>query len=1227
VLKLGIRFEVEEKENKPMRKKHHLFLSIIGGWMLFMLCSNKAQGQFEVKGKLCIPDQECKSDSVSFADTLKTSTAWRWDFGDPGAGAGNFSTKKNPKHLYQSPGVKLVTLVRTVNGVQETVTKTITIGVPPPQFQNWRPDTMICKEDLGKLVLNPYPTNAPNGAKYMWFPKGDTTQTIKVDSSGCYSVEVTNAEGCSYQDRITVRVCLESPAPPSSKWFFGNNAGLDFQGNNPTPITTGQLNTPEGTASISNKKGKLLFYTDGVKIYDINGAIMPSKGGDTTSLGGSPNSTQSALIVPKPICRGCEYLYYVFTTSEINGKKRLSYSVVDMRGNAGKGEIVEKNVILNDNTTEQITSIFNPTDSTYWVVARDYKSNVFRLYNATKAGLSQPKLIPLGSVQDTTTKAEGYMKFSTPDTTGISRLAVVIPGPPRNLVELYNFNTSTGQISGPVKVDLGPAPPKAYGVEFSPDGTKMYVSLQKGATDTTYSKLWQFDITGDSARIADSKILIDSSATKIYGALQIGSDSRIYMAIKDSQYLGVINAPDEDSQDEVEFVANGVFLGGKTSQLGLPNSVVEPSGGSGGPSIMYRDTCANQPTNFQASPLCDPIKDTYTWNFGDGSAPMSGQNQQVQHTYRLPGTYTVSLNLKNKCKDTTITQRITIIATPDPIKLKSPIDTCVNRLVLDAGVQAEQYLWLRNGVPISREKTISLRPNGGSGAYRVLAANGVEGQCFSQGNTQITLRQPPAYSLGPDTSLCVGGGTVVLNAKPTPTNWNKFLWNTGETTQLITVNTPGFYSVQVTINAGTPQACVNEDTIRVRPLPKARMQATLTPPTGCTTRDGRIVIGAITPNGNYNYSWFGANDTPLTGTGNTLANLAEGTYKVRLTGNSAVCATDSSFSLKVVKTLRLQPTIVNARCTLPSSGAINLNTLAGTPTRYVWTTAQGAGIGTSAPLLSNLTPGKYNVKVTDSGGCDTTLNDITVGIIPEKFLDLGPDREKCIGDTALLIPALPALAGNQYKWSTGETTNRITVSRAGTYTLTVTNSVTGCTDTDDFGYSLAPRPIYDLTRDVGICDLDAGATATLIVRPTTPNLRYRWFPPIDGTTPRVTVSQVGVYRVSITSPASCEVIDTVKVVVRCEPRIYIPDVFTPNGDGNNDVLKVYGDHLTDFELKIFNRWGEVIFYTNDITKQWDGKYRDELYPPMVYPYVVSFKSEFFPERPRSSQRGAVMLLR
>ncbi|TAE40940.1 MAG: PKD domain-containing protein [Runella slithyformis] len=1208
-----------------MTKKRFILRFALISLLFGVLFSNATHAQFVVGGRLCVPDPGCKSsDSTSFRDTLSTATAWQWNFGD--MGGSNTSSLRNPKHVYRQAGTYRVTLRRTANGQTDSLSRQISIGQIPPPFQQWKPDTTICPGE--KLPLNPYPMGAPAGAKYVWYPKGDTTQILRVDSSGCYSVEVILPNGCSYEDRTNVKICLERTNQEGAKWFFGNNAGLDFSGGAPRPITEGKLNTPEGTSAISNSKGKLLFYTDGLRVYNRDHGIMPSK--DTSLLAGSPNSSQSALIVPQPTCRGCEYLYLIFTTTEINGKKQLSYSTVDMRRNGGKGEVIKKNVPLNNPTvnptTERIVSVRNERDSTYWIVSRDFGSNIFRVYHSTPAGLQESGVFPLGQAETSPNQAEGYMKFSDRDSTGLRNLAVVVPGPPQNKVQVFKFNDSTGRIIGlPLTLNLGPAPPKAYGVEFSPDGSKMYVSMQGDSAKKAPSRLWQFDLgLKDSSRIADSKILIDSSATQIYGALQVGSDGRIYLAVKDSQFLGVINEPDQDSQREVQFVLNGINLGGKTSQLGLPNFVQNFTNESSGPGFSYADTCSNQPTTFTASPLCDPIKDTYTWNFGDGSAPVTSQQTEQKHTFAKAGTYMVSLRLVNKCKDTTITQPVTIIATPDAIKLKSPIDTCVNTLSLDAGVQAERYVWLRNGSPIARTRKLTIT-NAQSGTYIVLAANGLEAQCLSQGRAQITVRKPPAFSLGPDSSVCTtGSSSVELDARRGPTRWDLFKWNTGETTQKITVTKPGTYAVQVT---NTSSGCVNEDTLFIKALPRARLGASLQAPTGCTTRDGSIVIGSTVPAASgYTYEWFDANNMPVMGAGSSLLNVAQGTYKVRVRGNPAACATDSAFTLRAVNNLRLQAAVVNARCTLPTSGVISLTAQSGNPTIYAWTNTTGMALGVSSPLLNNLAPGRYNVKVTDAGGCDTTLRDIAVGITQEKFLNLGPDRKRCVGDTLLLIPTLPLLAGNVYNWSTGETTPRITVNKAGSYKLTVTNPATGCTDNDELSVTLVPRPTYDLSKDVPLCDLDGGATANLVVRGGASNLSYFWFHS-EEIKPRIVVNRIGTYRVRISNPEGCEVLDTARVFVRCEPRVFVPDAFSPNGDGTNEVLTIFGDHFTDFEMRIFNRWGEIIFYTNDINQKWDGSYRGSSYPPMTYPYTVSFKAKFFPERGLISQRGSVLLIR
>ncbi len=1197
-----------------MRKHQYILLL----WLVACFCciqQVQAQVKFVIKGRLCAPDAGCKVDSTIFADTLKTATAWQWNFGDGGT-----SAKKAPKHFYMQAGTFTVSLTRTVAGLPQTVTDTVNIGKLPPEFQQWKKDTMICPNT--KYKIDPYPLLAPSGAKYLWYPTGDTTQTITTDSSGCYSVQVTYSNGCSYENKTQVKVCLEQSKKEGAKWYFGSNAGLDFSGGSPRPLTDGQLNTPEGTTSISNSKGKLLFYTDGITIYDKGHAVMASK--DTAKLKGSPNSAQSALIVPQPTCRGCEYLYYVFTTSEINGTKQFSYSIVDMRRNMGKGEVVQKNIPLQNPTTERIASVRNDRDSTYWVVTHDYGNNIFRVYHATNAGLRESGVYPTGVAQTQPNQGEGYMKFSPKDSTGKQKIVIVVPGPARNIVQIFDFNDSTGNISGkPLTLDLGPAPPKAYGIEFSPDGSKMYVSLSGNSTAAAPSRLWQFDLAlKDSTRISDSKILIDSSATQVYGALQIGSDGKIYLAIKDSEYLGVVNVPNEDSQLSVKFIADGIYLAGRKSQLGLPNFVQNFTEPSTGPGFTVSDTCSGRPTNFQSSPLCDPLKDTYTWNFGDNTPPVSGKQAMQAHTYAKAGTYKVSLRLVNQCKDTLISKNVTIIATPETPRLRSPLDTCVNTLDLDAGVTAERYLWLRNGFVVGRTKKITIT-NAQSGAYQLVVANGEEGQCPATARGQIIVRKPPAFPLGADTSLCIGANTsILLDAKrATGARWDSFRWNTGETTQTITVKQAGTYAVQVKNDA---TQCINTDTLIVRALPKARLQATLTPPTGCTIKDGSIVVAGVTPNAIYKYQWTDPTNMPV-GNGTTiLNNIGQGTYKVLLTGNAAVCATDSSFKLEAVNNLRIAPTITNARCTQPTAGTITIAATAGTPTAYSWTNTAGMAIGTNAALLKNLSPGKYNVKVTDNTGCETKLNDIVVGLTPERFVNLGPDRIKCIGDTVILTPTGPVLVGNKYIWTTSDTTKRIIVSKAGTYKIDVTNSLTGCTDADDVKVEFVPRPVYDMTKEVPLCEIDS-RSALLIIRGA-PNLSYLWLRS-EQKEPRITVSQAGAYPVRISNPEGCIVTDTAKVLVRCEPQIYVPEVFTPNGDGLNDKLDLYGDHFLDLEFRIFNRWGEVVFYSTDITQKWDGTFRGVSYPPMSYAWTVSFRPNYAPGLSRITKRGAVVLVR
>ncbi|WP_245563692.1 PKD domain-containing protein [Spirosoma luteum] len=1213
-------------------------IRVAGLWaVLFLLAGQTAswaQG-FKISGKTCVPDIECKSDSVVFTDSVLTGVTNRvWDFGD-----GTTVTKQRDsvaRHVYQQAGSYTIRLTRTVNGVTQTASKPITVYNRPQPFANWRTDTTICTGET--ITLDPYAGSpAQSGLRFIWYPKGDTTQSIQVDSSGCYSVEAISPNGCSYQDRINVDVCGEKKESQGVKWYFGQNAGLDFSGGgSPKPITDGKLNTIEGSSSIANTKGILLFYTDGIIIYDKDGTPLKSLvPGDTNTvqqpLKGSKNSTQSALIVPKPTCRGCEYLYYVYTTSEIRGQKTLTYSVVDMRQNGGKGAIVEKNLLLANQGTEQSASVENKRDSTYWVITRKYGTNQFEVRHLTRSDNADPVTYTGGQVIDSLANAEGYIKIGPADTSSANQatrpMAVVIPGPPKNSVDLYTFNDSTGVLKFDRTLDLGPAPPKAYGVEFSPDGKSLYVTMLADTNSDGSLKgssyILKYDLTQKDSLLTKSKTVVDSSTTRQYGSIQIGPDGRIYVAIEGSKSLGTIENPNGGLLDSLIYNPAGQSLGGQTSQLGLPNLVANFNDPSSGPGLMYSDTCVNAPTVFQIGPNCPKLKEAYTLDFGDGSRPYSTTaTKPVTHSYVSPGQYAVSLRIITKtsaggiCKDTLIKDTLTILATPPDIELGADTAICNKKgITLDIKVTAKVYVWLVNGAVAGRQRTIKLDRPG----YYIVVGLAANGECFKSDTIEVQIKPTPSLDLGPDTLFCYRSSVNLTVPQQT---WTQFQWSNGGNTKTISVSTPGTYTVtaQATVNGTT---CENSDTIRVSELPKLRLAAALTGPTTCTSADGAIAL-TPTPTGIYQYDWTRFDGAILTGTGSQQTSLTEGGYKVTVNDTVHTCKADTAFTLKSpANQLAIAPRIVDALCSIPNSGTISLTVTGGTPASYAWLDANNNLI-TTTPVLGTANAGFYTVQVTDILGCKALKDSIKVGLDSTGFARLVPDTLTCPGLSVLLAPRSGDQPGNVYQWSNGATSPTILVAQPGSYSLTVRNTQTGCVGRSSTRVGERPPPAFSFTELAALCEGDQGQVQ--LSANGAPGLQYLWLNRND-TTKAITVAQAGSYTVQVTDPLGCTATGLARVLNQCEPRVNVPDAFSPNNDGVNDVLQVFTAYVTDYEFRIYNRWGEVIFATSNPEQKWDGTYKGTTYPSMLYPYTVTFKSESFPERGRATKRGSVLLIR
>ena len=144
-------------------------------------------------------------------------------------------------------------------------------------------------------------------------------------------------------------------------WYFGENAGLDFIYNPPIALTNGALITSEGCATISDQNGNVILYTNGVKVWNSNHNQMPNGFG----LMGNISSTQSCVIIPKPLCNN---IYYIFTVDAIENylTDGFQYSIVDLNLNGGLGDITSKNNLLFSPSTEKVTAVLHNNSKDFW---------------------------------------------------------------------------------------------------------------------------------------------------------------------------------------------------------------------------------------------------------------------------------------------------------------------------------------------------------------------------------------------------------------------------------------------------------------------------------------------------------------------------------------------------------------------------------------------------------------------------------------------------------------------------------------------------------------------------------------------------------------------------------------------------------------------------------------------------------------------------------------------
>jgi gliding motility-associated-like protein len=305
-------------------------------------------------------------------------------------------------------------------------------------------------------------------------------------------------------------------------------------------------------------------------------------------------------------------------------------------------------------------------------------------------------------------------------------------------------------------------------------------------------------------------------------------------------------------------------------------------------------------------------------------------------------------------------------------------------------------------------------------------------------------------------------------------------------------------------------------------------------------------------------------DQYLWSTGDVQNNVTikqSGRYWVRVTTGA------KTVSDTIQVTFKPLPVVDLGSDTILCEGKIIILKPAVTGADYLWQN------GSRAESMTVAQSGDYWLQLTQNG-CAAS-DTIKVSYRPMPLVDLGNDTAICQGSTLMLDAFQPNAT---YLWSNGDAADAINVQDQGVYWVAVT--VDGCEATDSIQISYLILPRFPLGNDTTLCE-----DQTLILKPDAGNVSFLWQDGSTGST--FSVKQPGTYKVTLSN--QCETVSDEIMVQRGLCELYMPNAFTPNHDGINDVFRVkYPAFIKTFYMQIFNRWGQLVYRSDNPYKGWDG---------------------------------------
>ncbi|WP_162200470.1 T9SS type B sorting domain-containing protein [Kordia jejudonensis] len=792
----------------------------------------------------------------------------------------------------------------------------------------------------------------------------------------------------------------------AANWFFGVNAGLDFNSGIPTQLNTSQVNTLEGCSTISDENGAMLFYTDGVTVWNSLHQIM-SNG---TDLNGSFSSTQSSIVVPNP---ANDNIYYIFTTDVVdaydpttNTSNGFNYSVVDISLDGGLGAVTDKNVNLMPNTSEKVSATLS-NDGNYWVVTHYLDS--FYAFKITAAGVNTVPVVSATSFNvNNYRNFRGNMKIS-PDGKKLAIAHAYFFPDQEGYLYLYDFNDETGIVQNS---DFLGDNLVYYGVEFSSNSSKLYASAKVFSADNSVSniQLQQYDV--NAPNVANTRYIVhnypQSQVTpSLGGSLQIGFDKRVYHSLPGST-LSTINTPNL-SGFACSFELASVDLGTNFARFGLPSYVQTYFESI----ATIQNLCLGQQTTFTVAPNPDIL--SIDWDFGDVASGANNTSTQMSpsHLFTSAGLYIVTADVAFASEpNRTFIEVIQINEVPN-IAASFTLFQCdvddnptdglsifnlgdaQSLIQADSGISNAQVIFYPtlNDAQNNQNAINNLTYFNTQSDQILYARVFSQSECFAI--TQVRLTANPGTSLGTYTTLdvCETNANGIAISQIENTLGNDFPGGTisvfatesgallqqnqlSDNAQVNLTNNELFFRVDYGTNCGF----IGSISINVIAQPQVEdQQVTL-----CGGPGSEVTLAL--DESFSNYTWSTNETTP------TITVSEVGTYMLTIS-NAAGCEREVSFVVIEEPPIEIEEILVSD---FQDQNSIKI--ILTQPTETILYSINGGQTFSDSNEFNNLFPGVYDI-VVKRENCDSVGETVLVGGLPKFFTPNGDN----INDTWTLL--------------------------------------------------------------------------------------------------------------------------------------------------------------------------------------------------------------------------------